>query len=121
LKVWAVIHEAGLHQRFASQPSLMREQLRHLMDMADLPNITIQIMPLASTPHPGMLGIFEVVRFPDPWATVVLLENLRGGHFVEGTDDVQWFEDSFERVVAAALSVDDSRELIKNLLERNGT
>lgn len=121
LKHWVVIHEAALHQRFASQPSLMREQLRHLLDMADLPNITIQIMPLTATPHPGMLGIFEVVRFPDPWATVVMLENLRGGYFVEGTDDVKWFEDAFERVVAAALSVDDSRELIKTLLERTST
>jgi Domain of unknown function (DUF5753) len=120
LKYWAVIHECALHQRFASQPSLMREQLRHLLDMTDLPNITIQIMPLDSTPHPGVLGLFEVVRFPAPWPTVINLENVRGGYFVEGTDDVQIFETAFDRVVAAALSVDDSRELIKNLMERNG-
>ncbi|WKX74385.1 helix-turn-helix transcriptional regulator [Streptomyces sp. XD-27] len=121
LKLWAVIHEAALHQRFASYPSLMREQLRHLLDMADLPNITIQIMPLAATPHPGMLGLFHVVRFPQPWPTVVNLENIRGGYFVEGTEDVKLFETAFDRVVAAALSVDDSRETIKNLLERNTT
>lgn len=121
LKLWAVIHESALHQRFASLPSLMREQLRHLLDMADLPNITIQVMPLTATPHPGMLGLFEVVRFPHPWPTVINLENLRGGYFVEGTDDVKVFETAFERVVAAALSVDDSREIIKNIMERNGT
>ncbi|GAU68540.1 putative transcriptional regulator [Streptomyces sp. NBRC 110611] len=120
VKLWAVIHEAGLYQRSASQSSLMREQLRHLLDMADLPNITIQVMPLASTPHPGMLGIFQVVRFQRPWPTVVLLENIRGGYFVEGHDDVKVFETAFDRVVAAALSVDDSREIIKNIMERNG-
>jgi hypothetical protein len=121
LKYWAVIHESVLHQRFPSHPTLMREQLRHLLDMVDLPNITIQIMPLTATPHPGVLGLFEMVRFPQPWPNVVLLENLRGGYFVEGTEDVNVFETAFDRVVAAALSVDDSRETIHNFLERTAT
>lgn len=121
LKLWAVIHQAALHQRFAAQPALMREQLRHLLDMADLPNITIQVMPLSATPHPGLSGLFEIVQFPAPWPTAVSLENLRGGYFVEGTDEVEVFEEAWGRVVAAALSVDDSRELIKDIMEGNGT
>ena len=104
LTFWAVIHEAALHQTFASNGNLMIQQLQHLLDMADLTNITIQIMPLSATPHPGMLGLLEVVRFPYPWPTVVNLENLRGGYFVEGTDDVKVFETAFDRVVAAARS-----------------
>jgi transcriptional regulator with XRE-family HTH domain len=121
LTYWAVIHESALHQRFASQPSLMREQLRHLLDMTDLPNITIQVMPMNSTAHPGMLGLFEIVRFPMPWPTVVNLENMRGSYFVEGIEDVQLFEAAFDRVVAAALPVDDSRETIRTIMERNDT
>ena len=121
LKLWAIIHEAALDLRSASQPTLMRDQLRHLLDMADLPNVTIQVMDLHATAHPGMLGLFEVVRFPGPWPTLVNLENLRGGYFVEGTDDVKAFENAFERVVAAALSVDDSRVKIKEIMEGNGT
>lgn len=89
--------------------------------MADLPNITIQVMPLEATPHPGMVGLFEVVRFPAPWPTVINLENLHGGSFVEGTEDVKLFETAFERVVAAALPVDDSREHIKKIMERNSS
>ncbi|ONK12935.1 helix-turn-helix transcriptional regulator [Streptomyces sp. MP131-18] len=119
LKLWAVIHEAGLHQRSAGQPFLMRQQLKHLLDMTELPNITIQVMPLTATPHPGMLGLFQIVRFPHPWPTVVMLENIRGGHFVEGIEDVKVFDTAFERVVAAALSVDDSQQLIKTFIERN--
>lgn len=121
LKLWAVIHESVLHQRSVAQSSLMREQHRHLLDMADLPNITIQIMPLTATPHPGMLGLFEVVRFPHPWPTVIHLENIKGGSFIEGHDDVKLFETAFDRVVAAALPVDDSRETIRNIMERNDT
>jgi transcriptional regulator with XRE-family HTH domain len=121
MKLWAVVHESALYQRFASYPALMREQLRHLLDMSELPNITIQIMPLNSTPHPGMAGLFEVVRFPPPWPTVVNIENIQGGAFLEGAEDARLFEMAFERIVAAALSVDDSLETIKALLERNIT
>ena len=45
------------------------------------------------------------------------LENLRGGYFVEGTDDVKEFESAFELIVAAALPVDQSRETIKKIVE----
>ncbi|GAA0358419.1 helix-turn-helix transcriptional regulator [Streptomyces blastmyceticus] len=119
LNFWAVIHEAVLHQRFASQPTLMRAQLRHLLDMAELPNITIQILPMAMAPNPAMMGLFEIVRFPSPWPTVVLTENVVGGQFVEGTDDVAVFEASFDRTVAAALPVDQSREIIKKTMEKD--
>ncbi|MFI0937569.1 helix-turn-helix domain-containing protein [Streptomyces sp. NPDC021020] len=121
LKLWAIINEAALHQRSASQPNLMRDQLRHLLEITDLPNVTIQVMDLHATPHPGMLGLFEVIRFPGPWPTIVHLENLRGGSLVEGTDDVKVFENAFERVVATALSVDDSRARIKRIMEGSGT
>jgi hypothetical protein len=117
LKLWAVIHEAVLNYRSAARPALMREQLRHLLDMTDLPNVTIQVMPKDAPAHPGMAGPFHVVRFPEPWPTVINLENLRGGYFVEGTEDVKAFESCFELIVAAALPVDDSREAIKKIME----
>ncbi|GAA1904800.1 helix-turn-helix transcriptional regulator [Streptomyces sodiiphilus] len=117
LTLWAVMHEAALYHRSASRPSMMREQLRHLLDMTELPNITIQVMPLTATAHPGMMGLFEVVRFPQPWPTVAFLENLRGGQFVEADDDVKVFEMAFDRVLAAALPVDDSREQIRTIME----
>ncbi|RLU80165.1 XRE family transcriptional regulator [Streptomyces griseocarneus] len=120
LKLWAVINESALLHRFAGHPSLMREQLRHLLDMADLPNVTIQVMAVDATPHPGMLGLFHVVRFQHPWPTVVHLENIMGSTFAEGADVAKVYEDAFDRIVAAALPVDYSRERIKAIMEGNG-
>ncbi|MFD3556549.1 helix-turn-helix domain-containing protein [Streptomyces goshikiensis] len=119
LHLWAVIHEATLHYRSATHPSLMREQLRHLLDMAELRNITIQVMPILANPHPGMVGPFHIVRFPHPWPTVVSVETIRGGTFAEGTDDVKIYEAAFERIVAEALPVNDSREKIKTIMEKS--
>ncbi|WP_342746943.1 helix-turn-helix transcriptional regulator [Streptomyces aidingensis] len=117
LKFWAVIHESALHYRSAAVPTLMRDQLRHLLDLTDLTNINIQVMPILATPHPGMVGPFHVVRFPQPWPTVINVENIRGGSFAEGTEDVKVYEAAFERIQAAALPVEDSREKIKQIME----
>ncbi|MCX4633128.1 helix-turn-helix transcriptional regulator [Streptomyces sp. NBC_01443] len=117
LDLWAVIHESTLHYKSASYPALMRDQLRHLLDMADLPNVRIQVMPIRANPHPGMVGPFHIVRFPQPWPTVVMLENIRGGSFAEGVDDVKVYEAAYELIQAAALPVNDSREKIRSIME----
>ncbi|MFC5724117.1 helix-turn-helix domain-containing protein [Streptomyces gamaensis] len=117
LQVWAVIAEAVLHQRFAVRPATMREQLRRLLDVAELPNVTLQVMPLDATPHPGVVGGFTVVNFPGPMPDLVTVENLRGNSYVEGVEDVRIFSGSFERIVAAALPVDDSLALITRVEE----
>lgn len=121
LKLWAVIHEAALRQRFALRPATMREQLRRLLDAAEMPNVTIQVMPLDATPHPGNVGGFGLVGFPSPMPDVVLLENLIGSSYVEGVDDVRTFADAFERIVAAALPTDDSLALIARIEEKQRT
>ncbi|MGW2190206.1 helix-turn-helix domain-containing protein [Streptomyces sp. NPDC001719] len=117
LHVWAVISEAILHQRFAVRPAAMREQLRRLLDVADMPNVTLQIMPLDATPHPGVAGGFTVVNFPGPMPDVVLVESLRGNSYVEDSEDVCVFVGTFERIVAAALPVDGSLALINRIKE----
>ncbi|MEW2577192.1 helix-turn-helix domain-containing protein [Streptomyces syringium] len=116
-KFWAIVHEAVLHQRFAARPTTMREQLRRLLDAAEMPNVTLQVMPLAATPHPGGAGGFSLVSFPGPMPDVALLENLLGATYVEGVDEVQVFGEAFERIVAAALPMDDSLALIAHLEE----
>lgn len=121
LQIWAVIHENVLHQRFAVRPATMREQRRRLLDVAEMPNITLQIMPLNATPHPGTVGGFTVVNFPGPTPDVVLVENLMGNTYVEGIDAVKTFAGAFERIVAAALPVDDSLALIKEMEEGRST
>lgn len=108
LELWAIVHEAALHQRFAAQPATMREQLRRLLDTAELPNVTIQVMPLDSTAHPGLEGGFTLAEFQPPLPTVALLENTGTATYVEGEDTAP-FERAYERIRATALSVEDSR------------
>ncbi|MFI7337047.1 helix-turn-helix domain-containing protein [Streptomyces sp. NPDC050085] len=117
LKFWAIIDERVLHQQFATRPTLMRDQLRRLVEAAELPNITLQVMPLHTALHPGTSGGFSLVGFPRPMPDVVLLENLIGASYVEADGDVQTYADAFEKIVASALSSDESLALITRKLE----
>jgi transcriptional regulator with XRE-family HTH domain len=116
LELWAIIHEAALHQRFAARPATMREQLRRLLDASEMPNVTIQIMPLGSTAHPGLEGGFSLAKFPGPIPDVVHLENAGGAAYVEG-DDTAPFARAYDRIRAAALPVEDSLVRIAEMEE----
>ncbi|MFC1410769.1 helix-turn-helix domain-containing protein [Streptacidiphilus sp. N1-12] len=118
VKYWVVLHESLLLQRFASHPSLMREQLRHLLDMADLPNITLQVMPLTAGAHPGASGNFTITRFQHPWPTLISIESRADMRHQEGDPaEEKAFMEAFDRIVAAALPADQSREAIRKHME----
>ncbi|MFI6688005.1 helix-turn-helix domain-containing protein [Streptomyces sp. NPDC050485] len=121
LKLWAVIDEAVLYRRFSDRPHIMRDQLQRLLDASEVPGITIQVMPLDATPHPGGAGAFDLVSFPAPMPTVVQFENLKGTSYVEGTDDVKLYDDAFGQIVAAALPVSDSLARINRLKMSEGS
>ncbi|MEV7871729.1 helix-turn-helix transcriptional regulator [Streptomyces sp. NPDC088124] len=116
LEYWAIIHEATLHQRFAVRPDTMRDQLRRLLDTAEMPNVTVQLMPLDCTAHPGVVGGFSVTSFPARMPSVVLLENVGGAAYVEG-DEAAPFTRAFERIRATALSTEDSLARIAEMEE----
>src|SRR5260370_2259915 len=47
-------------------PQAMREQLAPLAEIADWPNVTIQILPFSAGTHSGMDAEFVIVDFPNP-------------------------------------------------------
>lgn len=122
LELWAVIHEAALHARLA-RPNVMRDQLRRLRELAELPSVTVQVMPLNGPPHPGVTSSFSLLEFPDPGEEVVLMENVLGYAYLDPEDRqvARAFISAFERIVAAALPVEDSLALISRLEEEAQT
>ncbi|MER8159403.1 helix-turn-helix transcriptional regulator [Streptomyces sp. NPDC094472] len=116
LRLWAVIHEAALRRRFTGQPDIMTAQLRRLLEVAEWPTVTLQVMPIDAAPNPGDAGAFTLVAFPGPMPDVVTQENLRGPSYVEGVDDVNVFADAFGHIVDCALSADGTKALIAGLV-----
>jgi hypothetical protein len=67
-----VISEAAL-RRVAGSHATMRGQYRHLLDLARLPNVALQVLPEGAGTHPAVTGSFEIMEFPGrmprPWCT----------------------------------------------------
>ncbi|GAA5156968.1 MULTISPECIES: helix-turn-helix domain-containing protein [Amycolatopsis] len=115
---WAVIDEAVLHREVGGK-DVMAKQAQRLLDLGQLPHVTIQVVPFTAGAHPGMEGPFLILGFPeqaDP--DVVYVDSTSGGFFLELPPDVRRYSLMFDHLRAAALKPDDSLALIAQAAER---
>lgn len=110
--LWAILDEAVV-QRQVGGPAVLRDQLRHLIEAATSPTITLQVIPFSAGAHLGMPGSFIVMEFPEPDPALIYTENAGGGLFLEADADVQRYRTSFQRLAAQALSPEDTIKIIK--------
>ncbi|MGW0823538.1 helix-turn-helix domain-containing protein [Streptomyces sp. NPDC002845] len=113
--LWAIISEAALYQEIGG-PETMREQLAHLLSFEDTPRINIQVLPFSVGAHAGLTGSFTLFRFAsDP--TIVYTEGYGSGHPTANPDTVKDCSLRYDHLRAAALSLRDSAELIRRVME----
>ncbi|AEW93613.1 MULTISPECIES: helix-turn-helix domain-containing protein [Streptomycetaceae] len=112
---WAVIGEAALHQQIGG-PKAMRGQLAHLLSFRDHDWVQIQVMPFTAGAHAGLPGSFKILRFEkDP--DIVYDEAYGPGHMTANPQEVKGRSLRYDHLRAAALSVEDSAELIARVME----
>ncbi|WP_188316446.1 helix-turn-helix domain-containing protein [Solihabitans fulvus] len=108
----AIIDEAALTIPLPDN-RIMRDQLRHILAMAALPNITIQILPRSAGPHGGRKGSFQLLTFPAPETDVLLrIPHVGGEIYVDNQDDTATARHLFDHLTALALSPEASRRWI---------
>lgn len=116
IRLWAVIDETALTRSIGS-PEIMREQLRKLVDVQDLPHITIQLLPTACGAHPGFYGPFVLMSFPEPNPDLVWLEIRRSSVYLEAQEDVDGYADIFDHLRALALGPPETRTRLHKLIK----
>ncbi|OUC98530.1 transcriptional regulator [Streptosporangium minutum] len=120
LRLWAILDEAVI-RRVIGGPAVMCSQLQRLLDITDLPNVTVQVLPFAAGAHSGTSGAFQIMEFPEPAdPDVVFLENLTDSLYVERDADVYRYTVAFDHLRAKALDPDDSRRLIMETTAQRG-
>ena len=62
--LWAVIDQVALWWLAGS--STLGEQVRHLITMAELPHVRLQVLPVSSGEHVAISGPLTILRFADP-------------------------------------------------------
>jgi transcriptional regulator with XRE-family HTH domain len=121
LELSVVIDESVLLRKVGSR-EVMAGQLRHLVEMARLPNVDLRILPLESETS-LMADSFVVFGFSPEHETsklgdVVTTEGIETHIYIEGETDTYIFRLFFRAFAAKALSPDDSRELILETTRR---
>ncbi|MFC4531549.1 helix-turn-helix domain-containing protein [Sphaerisporangium dianthi] len=117
-ELWAVIDEAAL-LRLVGGVDVMAEQLKHIIEMAKLPNITIQVLPNSAGAHVAMACGFVILDFAgdlDP--SIVYMETPTDSLFLERPEEVQAYTLIHNRVLAAALTAEESVTYIASLIAR---
>ncbi|WP_280422308.1 helix-turn-helix domain-containing protein [Nocardia carnea] len=121
LRVDTVLDEALLRRMIGSF-GVTADQLRHLAQLDDLPNVSIRIVPMSARRHKGLLtGAFVLLEFPrhptvkltEP--PVVYIEQYTGALYLEKPDEVQQYRDTYADVQRVALDREESRRLIQRL------
>ncbi|HKR50059.1 MAG TPA: helix-turn-helix transcriptional regulator [Pseudonocardiaceae bacterium] len=114
--LWAVIGEAALW-RF-DERSAIREQIQHLIDMAELPNITLQVIPFYSGGHVAIGGPFSILRFSEPdLPDIVYLEQLTGALYLDEGHDVQHYLVGMDRLCVQAKSPAETTRFLNSTLK----
>jgi hypothetical protein len=88
-RIWSVMDEAVL-RRPVGGAAVMRAQLRHLIEAAKAPEVTLQVVPFARGGHAGASGSFTILRFDERYLPdVVYIEQLTGAIYLEQRSDVE--------------------------------
>jgi transcriptional regulator with XRE-family HTH domain len=113
--LWAVLDEAALWRLGGG--AMMRAQIQHLIDMAELPNITLQAMPFNSGGHAAAGGPFTILRFAEPdLPDIVYLEQLTSALYLDKTQDVDHYLVIMDRLSVQAESSDMTIRFLGNML-----
>jgi transcriptional regulator with XRE-family HTH domain len=112
----SMIIEELVLQRPVGSTAILHEQLRHLVELSELDNIEIQVMPTAHGPHAAHHGTFNLYEMPEPYPDVAHVETVGGSLFIE-EPTVGHIRQVWEDLTESALSPTESIALVKRYLE----
>ena len=115
-RVWSVMDEAAL-RRPVGGAQVMRGQLGRLIEVAALPQVTVQVVPFRRGGHAGAGGSFTVLRFrqadlPD----VAYIEQLTSALYLERRGDVDHYMEVMNRLSAEALTPAGTTRFLKEII-----
>ncbi|MFF4031956.1 helix-turn-helix domain-containing protein [Streptomyces sviceus] len=109
-----VLEEAPL-RRHVGGTMVWRQQLERLLEVGRLNNVTLQVMPTNSDPHPGLDGRIELLKFPDGTA-VGRSDGRFNGRPVSDPKQLRILELRYGTIRAQALPPRETSAFIEQLL-----
>jgi transcriptional regulator with XRE-family HTH domain len=118
LDLSAIVDESVI-RRVIGGREVTHEQLSHLIETTQLPNVTLRVLPFDAGEHPFLGGSAALLEFRETThLDVVYLEGLAGDFYEEQPSEVARYREELERLGAKALDPRMSVKLIESLLDR---
>ena len=112
----AVVDESVLH-RVVGSPAIMRAQLERLLELSDLPHVTLRVIPYDAGALPSGNNKFIILRFAQPTVPdVVFIEGLTGDLYLEEPHDVEIYSTTFRALAQLAAEPDITRDIIMTMI-----
>jgi hypothetical protein len=116
-RLWAVIDESAMRRPIGGR-AVMREQIRHLIEMAEHPAVTLQVLPFSVGSHPAMGGPFTILRFSEPdLRDVVYIEQLTSAIYLDKPADVDSYLEVMEQLCLQAEPAAETPKLLTEILD----
>lgn len=118
---WQPLHYRGLLdeaviRRPARDPEVWTEQLAHLVEAAQRPNISLQLVPYTAGLH-DLLGSSLQLLWLASGQMVAYIESSRFGQLIDDVDEVEQLRLSYDRLRDSALSTAETLGLLRDVLE----
>ena len=111
-----VIFDEGAVRRMVGGREVMREQYERLIEVAQMPHVTLQIVPSDVGAYEGVMGAFTMLGF-DAEPDLVYTEGHAGGELTGHRATVQTYRLSYDLIRGAAMSADSSLRVLYAALE----
>jgi transcriptional regulator with XRE-family HTH domain len=114
--LWAVVDEAVLRRPLGGK-QVMRRQLEHLLELTELPNVTLQVVPFKRGGHAAAGGPFSILRFAErDLPDVVYLEQLTSSLYLDKREDVDHYLAVMERLCIDAEPASEIQDTLTRIL-----
>lgn len=122
---WDIILDEAIVHRPIGGTQVMCQQLERLLEVADLPDVTLQIVPFYTGVHTGVTsGPFVLLDFPVDGAkgqptepTTVYVEGFTGALYSDEKDQVDKYQTAFEGIRRVALPPAETKAVIERAIE----
>lgn len=113
----AIIDETAILR--INDAEIRGEQIRHILRMAELPHVTVQVLRLADGPYPSTAEPFIYLTFPDPGERdIVYLETTVDDRMLEENDELQRYKVRFDQLSKTAADRHQTRKFLQTQIER---
>lgn len=118
LSRYNVIVDEGALRRPVGGASVMRDQLARIVDIAHLPKVVFQVIPLSVGAHPGLESNFVILEFNNPTINdIVYVEGAAGNIYMESSTDLTRYKRILSRLQSISLDPERSVAMTARIAE----